>query len=94
MLLDKGNIPINFLSNNQRFIRLNEQDIEPLKIQYKKRCHLIDNKTIDNITKIKNKFPVWNCEDKNPFGTVSDIAEKMTNEGFISGLRRKRIQVF
>lgn len=35
MLLDKGNIPINFLSNNQRFIRLNEQDIEPLKIQYK-----------------------------------------------------------
>lgn len=90
MLLDKGNIPINFLSNNQRFIRLNEQDIEPLKIQYKKRCHLIDNKTIDNITKIKNRISGLELlKTKILSGTVSDIAEKMTNEGFISWIKKK-----
>ncbi|MEB6617821.1 hypothetical protein MXL95_22765 [Escherichia coli] len=90
MLLDKGNISINFLSNNQRFIRLNKQDIEPLKIQYKKRCNLIDNKTIDNITKIKNRISGLELlKTKILSGTVSDIAEKMTNEGFISWIKKK-----
>lgn len=90
MLLDKGDISINFASNNQRFIRLNDQDIESLKVQYEKRCRLIDNKATDNITKIKNKISgLESLKTEILSGTVSDIAEKMTNEGFIDWIKKK-----
>ncbi|EDE2123724.1 hypothetical protein GBD58_24960, partial [Salmonella enterica] len=50
----------------------------------------IDNKTIDNITKIKNRISGLELlKTKILSGTVSDIAEKMTNEGFISWIKKK-----
>lgn len=90
MLLDKDDITVNLAYNNRTLILINNQDIKKLKQQYETRSHSIDNKNIDNIARIKNKISsLESLRAEILSGTVSDIAEKMTNEGFVAWIKKK-----
>ncbi|EMV5268746.1 hypothetical protein AACN63_004734 [Escherichia coli] len=90
MLLDKENIQVVTPYNRQNFLMINQRDTEKLKQQYEKRCHLIETKSVDNITRVKNNISsLESLRTEILSGTVADIAEKMTNEGFVAWIKKK-----